>query len=267
MTAIPVAGRSEGRLSVSSAAVSQAGGREYNEDACCREEHPFLGCWLVADGLGGHRGGETASRATVDATREQCLTAAAFTEDLPETCLRRAEAAVVAIQAANAELRSMRTTAVILTTDYRVARWAHVGDSRLYHFRCNRVVAQTLDHSLPQVLVKAGELRADEIRLHEDRNRLLRVIGAGDLRPTVSSVVMLEPGDAFLLCSDGFWEYVLEAEMEMDVSSTNTPAEWLNAMELRLARRAPSNHDNYTAVAVRIGPAVSSHSATTEATR
>jgi serine/threonine protein phosphatase PrpC len=146
----------------------------------------------------------------------------------------------------------MRTTLVVLASDGQRARWAHVGDSRLYHLRGGRIASQTLDHSVPQALARAGEIRPDEIRCHEDRNRLLRTLGNEDeARPTVlGEPVLLEPDDAFLLCTDGFWEFVTEAEIEVTLAKAATPEDWLTTMATRLLNRADPGHDNYTAVAV-----------------
>jgi len=113
---------------------------------------------------------------------------------------------------------------------------------------------QTRDHSVPQALVDAGALQPDMIRNHPDRNQLLRSLGSpGPLHPTLlGHPVALAAGDAFLLCSDGFWEYVLEAEMEQELAEASNPQTWLSRMEARLLWRAPAWHDNYTAIVVLV---------------
>ena len=237
------------------AAISSPGGRPYNEDAWSSEQvDANAGCWVVADGLGGHGGGEVASRIAV----EQVL--AAFRRDAtlaPETLQGYLEAAQTAIlngQKTARRLSGMRTTIVILLSDFHAALWSHVGDSRLYHFRAGRVSSQTRDHSVPQALVDAGLIPPEAVRSHEDRNRLLRSLGNVDnLQPTIAEQpLMLEEKDAFLLCTDGFWEYVLETEMETDLAKAQEPEGWLGRMEARLQGRALAWHDNYSAVAVLV---------------
>ena len=230
------------------AALTRAGAREVNEDAC----HFRDGCWVVADGLGGHGGGEVASQLAVDgflATWDPRapLTAAALT-----TGLAAAAAAIHARQAQDARLSGMRTTLVALASDGETALWAHVGDSRLYILRDGRVHFQTADHSVPQALVRAGELTPAEVRHHPDRNRLLRVVGDGKpLRPDLAaSPFAVRPGDAFLLCSDGLWESVTEGEMEVALAKATDAADWVQHMELCLRRRAAPSQDNYTALAI-----------------
>ena len=106
----------------------------------------------------------------------------------------------------------MQTTAVSLIIQNDLALWGHIGDTRLYYFHDGNLQKQTSDHSVPQMLVNAGEIDDSQIRYHEDRNRLLRSLGSKEtIKPNLEqSATTIYPGDAFLLCTDGFWEYVLE---------------------------------------------------------
>jgi serine/threonine protein phosphatase PrpC len=229
------------------ATLSAPGGRTVNEDAVGYR----IGCWALADGLGGHRGGEIASRLALDAVL------ASFDEN-PEICeaavnahLENANRAVLDRQAAEPELAHMRTTLVVLIASPQKAMWVHAGDSRLYWLRGGMIREQTKDHSVPQRLVDAGEISADQIRGHEDRSRLLNSIGAREQVVASHGGTDTQPGDAFLLASDGFWECVMEREMEEDSRAASCEA-WLGKMEARVKARAGSDHDNYSAIAVRV---------------
>jgi serine/threonine protein phosphatase PrpC len=238
-----------------SAAISKPGGRVKNEDAWGSEQmNRHAGCWVLADGLGGHGGGDAASRLAVEHSLAAFRRNATVAPQTLEYYLASAQAAILAGQKGTATLSQMRTTLVILLSDFHTALWAHIGDSRLYYFRAGRLILQTLDHSVPQALVDAGALQPDMIRHHPDRNQLLRSLGSADpLHPTLlAQPVALAAGDAFLLCSDGFWEYVLEAEMEKELAEASNPKAWLTRMEAHLLWRAPAWHDNYTAVAVSV---------------
>ena len=149
----------------------------------------------------------------------------------------------------------MRTTLVALVGAPKGVLWAHLGDSRLYHFSGGDIIYQTRDHSVPQAMADAGNITVDEIRHHEDRNRLLRALGNEEnLRPAVEKTVYpVDPGDAFLLCTDGFWEYVMETEMIADLVRSPDPETWLNLMAARIRERAKDGHDNYSAIAVIAG--------------
>jgi serine/threonine protein phosphatase PrpC len=238
------------------ATVSQRHGRSTNQDYLDYLQNNQGGCWVVADGLGGHHGGATAARLAVT---EIVASYTRNPEVFPETLSRHlwaAQQAILAEQRQNSALEDMRTTVVVLVADRRAAMWGHVGDSRLYLFKEGHLLDHTRDHSVAQTLVSTGDLRPQELRGHEDRHRLLRSLGQpDDLRPTLAPKPHeLAPGDVFLLCTDGFWEYVTETEMEVDLAKSTSPGRWLARMETRLLEKARANpekrHDNYSAIAV-----------------
>lgn len=229
------------------AAYTDTGGRTGNEDCVL---HTTAGdqklCLVVADGLGGHGGGDLASATTCQTV---CggwngRSSPAILTDL----LQAAHRNVTALQTPQC---AMKSTAVVLTvTENRVA-WAHVGDSRLYHFCDGKLIFQTKDHSASQIAVVLGDITPDQIRFHEDRSRVLRALGQEGSLKVDAQEELLMPGDhAFLLCTDGFWEYVLESEMETDLQRSSGPNDWLERMRSRLKQRIPSNNDNNTAAAV-----------------
>ncbi len=235
-----------------SAFVSHPGGRPQNEDYHGEMILPAAGCWMVADGLGGHGGGEVASQLAVEAVMQSFHKNPAVSGAAVRSYLEQAQDVILQKQHEDYKLIAMRTTAVVLVSDYREAVWAHLGDTRLYHFGCNQGLKQTKDHSVPQALVDAGEIKPQDIRGHEDRNRLLRVLGMPeDFRPAImEKPVIVEAGDAFLLCSDGFWEYVDENDMAHCRKVAASPADWLAKMTEQIIARARPGHDNYTAIAI-----------------
>ena len=241
-------------MSFMTEAVSRIGGRELNEDSYGFLEMNHNACWVVADGLGGHRGGETASKVAVDAALASFRAAPELSAAALQRHLEAAQQAVLQAQKSQPSLSTMRTTIVILLTDAHSVLWAHVGDSRLYCLENGHIDFCTKDHSVVQAMVSAGELPASQIRHHEDRNRLLRCLGnnENDFRPTIlQGARSLRQGTAFLLCTDGFWENVTEPEMEVDFAKADGTGGWLALMEDRLLERSTENSDNYTAIAVR----------------
>ena len=223
------------------------GGRKRNEDSVAGTLWGEDGLLLVvADGLGGHGGGERASQ-SVCRTICQNWNGAAAPETLA-TLLTMAHGNVKNIQTPEC---AMKSTAVVLAIRGEQAAWAHVGDTRLYHFLNGKLIFQTRDHSASQLAVMLGEITPQEIRFHEDRSRVLRALGQDDALKVETGEEALRPGShAYLLCSDGFWEYVLEEEMETDLLQASDPEDWLTRMRRRLAQRAPADHDNNTAAAV-----------------
>jgi serine/threonine protein phosphatase PrpC len=234
--------------------LSSPGGREDNEDCCDFRLDGESGLWILCDGLGGHRGGEIASRLAVQSAIESFLSDPRVTAELLTAHLERAHGAVLERQRTEPDLSSMRTTIVMLLASGDAALWVHAGDSRLYWFRGAKLCGQTKDHSVPQRLADAGEIRPEQIRFHEDRSRLLRSLGARQESGATQGSLPGKPetGDAFLLASDGFWEYVTEPEMEQDLASSADAGKWLALMEARLRQRATPESDNYSAIAIRL---------------
>jgi serine/threonine protein phosphatase PrpC len=232
------------------ATLSAPGGRRGNEDRAGETATPTGRAFVVADGLGGHAAGEIAAEACVRAVCE-ALKEAEFSSHALAASFEAAQRAVQEAQREDAAV-GCRTTAVVLLLAGERALWGHLGDSRLYLFRGGRVIHQTLDHSVPQALVQTGVIRPSEIRSHRDRNRLLRSLGGeGDAAATLlPAPLALQPGDAFLLCTDGFWELVTEAEMEAALREAKDPEDWLRRLEGRLLAKASGEFDNYTATAV-----------------
>ncbi len=234
--------------------LSKAGGRKYNEDYSGVAEVGGFGCFVLADGLGGHRGGEIASKVTVEAIINSFKESPGASTDKLNGLVGEADHLLNNSKSEQLKSGSPKTTLVVLLIGPNYACWAHIGDSRLYLFRNGTIYFQTKDHSVPQHLADSGRIKASDIRFHEDRNRLTAAFDGDSLNRVSYSDdrFSLATGDSFLLCSDGFWEYVFEKEMEKEISLAISAAEWLKAMELILLKRVKRDHDNYSAIAVII---------------
>lgn len=238
-------------MAFSIASCSARGGRPYNEDAVFTGENAGLHVALLADGCGGHMGGELASAAIRDTVQDALpgLAEAQPTDQCLLEVTRRCREAVEAVQRErNGKMCS--TIALLMARDGQ-ARAVHVGDSRVYHFRKGKVLYQSADHSLAQMACLAGEIEARDIRYYPRRNLLIYALG-GDADPPLEPHALepLESGDGLLLCSDGFWEYVLEDEMAFDLCKAENAQQWLTGMLARLGHRANGMHDNLSAIAM-----------------
>ena len=225
---------------------SNRGGRDHNEDSLRASAEQ--GVFVLADGLGGHGRGEVASALAVDTL----FTAMTQTGELDgERLLALFQSANEEIlrQQAQPDQAEMRTTAVALKLTGDTAVWAHIGDSRLYRFSDGELAEVTQDHSVTYRKFLGGEISYMDVYHDDDRSRLLRVLGKEPCRPEAGSAPV-SPGDAFLLCSDGFWEYVYNEEMQADLCKARTPEEWTEFMLLRHIRRVPSGNDNFSFIAV-----------------
>jgi serine/threonine protein phosphatase PrpC len=148
----------------------------------------------------------------------------------------------------------MKTAAVALVVLNGKCRWGHIGDSRLYFYHRNKPKARTLDHSVPQMLALSGEIKENQIRRHPDRNRLLRVMGVewDTPRYELSDEIALDGNQSFLLCTDGFWDFIDEKAMRRLLKKSTDAQQWLVGMTNEVERNgAEQDMDNYTAIAVR----------------
>lgn len=234
---------------IKTAWITDKGGRSINDDTVrVLQEHDSA--WVfVGDGLGGYAGGKQASQAAGEALLKASRRGSLLTDAQLLGAAGQAEQAVRKVQKDRSG--NMKTTLVFLVIEDGRARWMHVGDSRLYHFHDGALRCQTMDHSVSQMAVLMGEITPQEIRFHEDRNRVLRALGGENAKPDLSPTTMLTGGqEAFLLCTDGFWEYVYESEMEQTLSQAKDPQQWLDSMVTILRSRVPGDNDNFTAAVV-----------------
>ncbi|MES2355096.1 MAG: PP2C family serine/threonine-protein phosphatase [Pseudomonadota bacterium] len=236
------------------AALSKVGGRTINEDACGVWSSPDACFCVLSDGAGGHGGGDVASKLVVSRVLNWFRQHPECTAEAVETALFTANQAVVESQASDQRLSDMRATVVILAIDTAsgLAIWGHLGDTRLYCFRDQRVVVQTRDHSVVQNMVDAGYIKQSQLRGVPQRGRLLSAIGdVENFSPSVKQDrFSLTSGDVFLLCTDGCWEHVEETEMERSLGESKSSEEWLRQIEAKVLAAGKSQQDNYSALAV-----------------
>jgi serine/threonine protein phosphatase PrpC len=237
-------------MNICTSAYSDKGGRLNNEDSHGCRRDGRSGVWVVADGLGGMAGGELASGFIVEYIKSSAPGLKDFKHDSLLQMMRDANRALVGEQAKREMRRGMRTTVVAAFWDKPTLTSMHFGDSRFYYFRQNELIHQSRDHSMSQVAVDLGEIELKDIRFHEDRSSVLKVLGCDEALQTKTPAFAKKtvPGDAFMLCTDGFWELIYEEEMAASLRSSGSPQIWLDNMLGILRKRLTASSDNYTAV-------------------
>lgn len=235
-------------MNIDAAYYSSIGGRALNEDSHSLRESGNTVLALVADGLGGHGGGDKASQCAV-ATIESCLNNKEISEDTLYDAIVKANSDILSIQT---EKIQMRSTIAALWIHGKTAYAANVGDTRIYQIRHGHIVYQSVDHSVAQMAVLVGEITPDEIRGNKDRNRLVRALGSdATVKPDISEL-SIKKNDSFLLCSDGFWELITEDEMLEKLSDSESAKDWLDKMRAVVRNFKRSGMDNNTAIVVKI---------------
>ena len=236
------------------ATLSFPGTREINEDSFAVKEQDKNLVLVVADGLGGHDKGEVASKLVAETIIEKVVFREDAGEKLIET-LREAQRCLIEKQKRENAVDAMKTTAVALSLTNGKAYLAYVGDSRGYAFFKNGKYVRTIDHSVPQMLALAGDIKEKDIRYHQDRSSLLRVFGSEWEKDAIEILEEIDVAKtkAFLLCSDGFWELITESQMKWCLMWSKTPNEWLERMKKIIEKNGKGKEmDNYTAGAVFI---------------
>jgi PPM family protein phosphatase len=198
--------------SIASASLSETGKvREINEDAVLEAGNIFA----VADGMGGHQAGEVASDLALGVIGQYIEDNLGLIggEKLVEKAIASANATVHQKAESSAKYRSMGTTVTVLYREGDTAYIGHVGDSRAYLFRGGRLRRLTKDHSLVATLIEEGEITEEESRNHPQRNIILRALGLEQQLEVELVSVKIEPGDEFLLATDGLTGLVSDEEI------------------------------------------------------
>lgn len=226
------------------------GGREKNEDSIGISEHTFV----VADGLGGHSCGEKASFLVIDYILKYCVDLEEIGNDKMQKIISDLNDIVYDEKIRNTEYGNMASTVVAAFTYKDMFNYLNVGDSRLYYFRDNKILFQSRDHSVTQACVDLGEISKDEMRFHEDRNKLTKVIGLDKCLKISDEFepIKMKRDDAVLMCSDGFWEHIVEKDMISLLKKSSTPQQWLDKMNKLIAKNISrnniKNNDNLSAI-------------------
>ncbi|MBD6616708.1 serine/threonine-protein phosphatase [Komarekiella sp. 'clone 1'] len=210
--------------------------------------------FIVADGMGGHAGGEEASRIATQEIQMYLIAhwqSSKSSQELLEQALWGANEAILQDQQNHPERADMGTTIVVVIFRAPEAPWcAHVGDSRLYRFRESQLEQVTEDHTWVARAIKIGDITTDEARIHPFRHVLSRCLGREDLHQIDLQPLDVKVGDRLLLCSDGLTEELVNQKIAGHLQDTP----WVDKAALSLieAAKEEGGHDNITVVIVAL---------------
>lgn len=233
--------------------------RETNQDAFLAEYPLFI----VADGMGGHAGGEIASRSTV--SRLQALVDGGDV-DRPaiENALQLAVGDIADHPETTDEGTGTTLTGVFLDASQDEPQWValNIGDSRVYLLRDDRLVQVTTDHSVVQELITAGKLSPEEAEGHPYSNVITRAVGASELTPPDYITIDVRAGDRFVICSDGLTKELTDYGIQHFLRENADPGAAVDAM--LAAALENGGRDNVTLVIVQVDDQDDSSSTTAD---
>lgn len=223
--------------------------RSVNQDAFYLS--PYGDLFVVADGMGGHAGGQEASRLATEAIQrfwEEARNGPLETETLLKKAIEAANEAVITDQGQHPERSDMGTTLVVVA--YREQRfwYSHIGDSRLYWLRDRELIQLTQDHTWVAQAVQVGMLSAEQVQYHPWRHVLSQCIGRADLSEVAVRPLDLALGSQLLLCSDGLTEEMSETDILRILQDAQTCHDAVNALVGKA--KAKGGRDNITAIVV-----------------
>lgn len=231
---------------------SSIGGREENQDAVGKLESEDGALYVVADGLGGHQFGSLAAEQAVSVLLDDWDATQAGEDGGLSERIQRANDEILEIQ--HSKNCITKTTVVALALFRGKAAWANTGDSRLYYIHNRQIEGYTEDHSVAYKKYKAGSITRAGIAQDEDQSCLLKALG-GESRwePDLTMLDEVSPGDAFMLCSDGMWEHILDEEILIDYLKSESAEKWAKLMLLRAIDRIEPGNDNLSLITVMVG--------------
>ncbi len=236
---------------------SRKGSRRINQDRIAFTYGRDTLLLVVADGMGGHAGGEIAAqicvRLFVERFQQEAKPLLKNPPKFLQDSMTRAHQALGSYANQFSMLENPRTTCVACVVQAGYAYWAHVGDSRLYLFRRGKAIGETKDHSKVQYLVDQGLLSVEEAARHPDRNRIFSCLG-GLVDPVIDlgKRTVLHNGDLLVLCTDGLWSVLSKDEIARRLTATailQTAPKMMEAAEAR----GGTEGDNLSAIVVRWG--------------
>lgn len=242
-------------INVDTCVAQHIGDRQEQQDRVALIPHPNrpgLLLAVLADGMGGHTGGAMAAEQVIHTARQSfnSFMLAETPRELLDSIINDAHL-VVKLTRFTSEQDPHSTACLLLLQPGRVD-WTHCGDSRIYHFRGEELVARSVDHSLVAELVRTGKLSPELAKAHPQRNMLISCLGA-EHPPMIARGQAVPPqaGDTFLLCSDGLWTYFEDGELG-NVLAGHSPRQAAELLIHRARVRGFGSGDNISIVIVKL---------------
>lgn len=237
---------------------SRQGPRPYNQDRLAYSYSKDSLLLVLADGMGGHRHGEVAAQLAVKTLTDAFQRLAQPNLNSPAKFLtdhiRQVHDMIENVTQTDNLEESPRTTIVAAIIQRGLLYCAHVGDSRLYHFRSDHLLFRTEDHSVVQSLYKKGMITKEEMATHPYRNKIYNCVG-GEVLPKIdlANRIELVEGDTIMLCTDGLWGCLSNQEIKEILHNNHDIAEATANLLDAAEDAADENGDNLSAISLQWG--------------
>jgi len=207
--------------------------------------------FVVADGLGGHRGGAVASRMAIKAVKEEFHAwHGGFANQMIDRAMHKANQTIFCVAQTDPELfQKMQTTMTVVALENDLMVVGHVGDCRLYRMRDEKVDQLTRDHTMASDMLQIKLISLEQASQHPGRHQLTRSVGGDPFMRADIYRYETQPGDTYLLCSDGLWSEITPEEVHAALLERDICKECEKLVRLALSRGAP---DNITGIMFRV---------------
>ncbi|HKO88064.1 MAG TPA: protein phosphatase 2C domain-containing protein [Burkholderiales bacterium] len=246
------------RLSIDAITAQHVGDRQEQQDRVAiipSKRAKGIALVVLADGAGGHKGGAAAAEQVLSTAANLFESFSPKTENAQDLLREIVNEAHIVIRL-NRTLteEEPHSTAVVMILQPDRADWAYVGDSRLYHYRGQALNARTRDHSFVEAEIRSGRWREADRNAHPNRNLLLQALGHSEIPRPDFGTASLAPGDSFLLCSDGLWDYFSDQELGK-VLATLPPRKAAEILLASARARARGRGDNVSLAIIKMDAA------------
>jgi serine/threonine protein phosphatase PrpC len=231
---------------------SLIGDREEQQDCSLFVPNEYAIFLLVADGLGGHKGGKHASECIVNIAKNLFIKSPLSpAKELFTGIVEQAYDKICALPSVNKQMPGTTVAMIRLRSD-GVAEFAHVGDTRIYIFSpTGKIVHKTRDHSIAQLAIANGEMTEEEAQHHNDRNILYNSVGGGKHPKVTFGSDTIEDGSIIILCSDGFWEFFGPSSLALSIIKYDNIKVLTKEAAEAAVRNAKGDADNATVMVFR----------------
>ncbi len=238
------------------AKTNRLGNRNVNQDRFAIIEKADTILLLLADGMGGYKGGEVAANIFILKMTEAFNNASVPIENIDtffDNAFDYAHLSIIEIGNQQTPSIQPRSTGVACLIQNGLAKWAHVGDSRVYLFRDNQLFTRTRDHSIVEELIQKGELKEEKRLTHPKLNRVTRCLGGlkKSVHVSIGDNTRLQADDYILLCSDGLWGSLSDEQITTQINTKQPLINKLLEMSEIAEKATYPKSDNISAIAYK----------------